>query len=85
MAMVKKSITVTDQQDAWIRAQIASGDYSNDSEVIRDALRDKQRRIAELEALRAKINEGLESGISHRTPHEIMESVIDKKRRDGEL
>lgn len=30
MALVKKSITITDRQEQWIRAQIGSGDYGND-------------------------------------------------------
>ena len=32
MALVKKSTTVADRQEQWIRAQIASGEYGNDSE-----------------------------------------------------
>ncbi|MGB1027830.1 MAG: ribbon-helix-helix domain-containing protein, partial [Rhodospirillaceae bacterium] len=35
--MVKKSITVTDQQDAFIQSQLATGRYASDSEVIREA------------------------------------------------
>ena len=30
MALVRKSITVTDRQEQWIRAQVASGGYGND-------------------------------------------------------
>ena len=44
MAMVKKSITVTDQQEDWIQAQMATGNYGTDSELIREALREKQNR-----------------------------------------
>lgn len=31
MAMVKKSITLTDQQDSWIKAKIKSGLYGNEA------------------------------------------------------
>ena len=41
MPMVKKSITVTDQQESWIQTQIASRQYATDSELIREALREK--------------------------------------------
>ena len=44
MPMVKKSITVTDQQESWIQTQIASGQYATDSELIREALREKETR-----------------------------------------
>jgi len=55
MTMVKKSITVTDQQEAWIQAQIAAGNYGTDSELIREALREKQLRIDEVDYIRAKL------------------------------
>ena len=32
----RKTITLTEQQDRWVKARIASGDYSNDSEYFRD-------------------------------------------------
>lgn len=38
MALVKKSITVTDRQEQWIKAQIASGEYGSDSEYVRDSI-----------------------------------------------
>jgi antitoxin ParD1/3/4 len=41
MPMVKKSITATDQQDSWIQAQMETGNYGTDSELIREALREK--------------------------------------------
>ncbi|WP_368681347.1 type II toxin-antitoxin system ParD family antitoxin, partial [Acinetobacter baumannii] len=34
MATVRKTITLTEQQDAWIASQIAAGRYTNDSEAI---------------------------------------------------
>ena len=38
MATVRKTITLTDQQDGWIKAQVDAGHYTNDSEFIRDLL-----------------------------------------------
>lgn len=34
MGTVRKTITLTDQQDEWIKAQIDAGRYANDSEYI---------------------------------------------------
>ena len=31
MATIRKSITFTEQQDAWIKQQIEKGDFTNDS------------------------------------------------------
>jgi antitoxin ParD1/3/4 len=59
---VRKTITLTDQQDSWIKAQIEAGHYTNDSEYIRDLIRREQERSAEAEAIRAALIEGETSG-----------------------
>ena len=71
MALVKKSITVTDRQERWIRAQVASGEYGNDSEYFRDLIRRDQERNAQFRALKEAIQEGLESGVGDKTVKEI--------------
>ena len=44
MATVRKTITLTDQQDDWIKAQVEGGKYTNDSEYTRDLIRREQFR-----------------------------------------
>jgi antitoxin ParD1/3/4 len=62
MATVRKTITLTDKQDGWIKAQIEAGHYTNDSEYIRDLIRREQERNAEIETIRAALIEGEASG-----------------------
>jgi antitoxin ParD1/3/4 len=62
MGTVRKTITLTDKQDSWIKAQIDAGQYTNDSECIRDLIRREQERSVELEAIRAALIEGESSG-----------------------
>jgi antitoxin ParD1/3/4 len=62
MGTVRKTITLTDQQDNWIKAQIEGGHYTNDSEYIRDLIRREQERNAEIETIRAALIEGEASG-----------------------
>ncbi len=62
MSTRRKTITVTDQQDSWIKAQIAAGAFTNDSEYIRDLIRRDQASLADIEAIRAALIEGEESG-----------------------
>lgn len=62
IATVRKTITLTDQQDDWIKAQVEGGQYTNDSEYIRDLIRREQERGAEIEAVRAALIEGEKSG-----------------------
>ncbi|MES2887340.1 MAG: type II toxin-antitoxin system ParD family antitoxin [Pseudomonadota bacterium] len=62
MTTVRKTITLTHQQDGWIKAQIDAGHYTNDSEYIRDLIRREQERSAEIETVRAALIEGESSG-----------------------
>ena len=65
MGTTRKTITVTDQQDEWIKAQIAAGGFTNDSEYVRDLIRRDQARNAEMEAVRAELIKGEASGEPH--------------------
>ncbi|GJM08250.1 MAG: addiction module antitoxin [Lysobacteraceae bacterium] len=62
MATNRKTITLTEQQNQWVKAQIASGDFTNDSEYIRDLIRRDQARKKQIDALRAELLLGEESG-----------------------
>lgn len=62
MATVRKTITLTEQQNAWIAAQIAAGSYTTDSEAIRDLIRREQERSLEIESIRQALIDGEQSG-----------------------
>lgn len=62
MGAVRKTITLTEQQDAWIASQIAAGLYKNDSEAVRDLIRREQERTFEIETIRQALIEGEQSG-----------------------
>lgn len=85
MGTVRKTITFTEQQDQWIKAKIAGGQFTNDSEYIRDLVRRDQEKTAELEMLRAAIIEGEQSGVSDRTPEDIRKTVRKQMRKNGQL
>ncbi len=84
MGTTRKTITVTDQQDQWIKAQIDAGDFTNDSEYIRDLIRRDQDN-AKFQALKNAIEEGLNSADSGRTIPQIMNEVESRLRADGRL
>lgn len=78
MSTVRKTISVTDQQNDWIKTQIARGDYANDSELIRTLIRDAQARQAHTEALREALRIGEESGVSERALDDIWRDAVRK-------
>ena len=85
MATTRKTITVTNQQDQWIKSQITAGGFTNDSEYIRDLIRRDQDQNAKFHALKLAIHEGLDSGVSEKTVPQIMTEVEARLRADGRL
>lgn len=67
------NISFTEKQEKYIQAQLASGDYQNASEVVRDALRlHEVYRNKVLEELRAEISKGWEGPASKRSVKDIV-------------
>lgn len=79
MAIVRKTVTLTRQQDEWIKAQIEAGRYTNDSEYLRDLIRREQEREAERDAIRAALIEGEKSG----EPQPFDPAAFKRKMRPG--
>lgn len=62
MSMHRKTITLTEQQNDWVKVQIESGHFGNDSEYIRDLIRRDQQTKERLATLRQALAEGESSG-----------------------
>lgn len=62
MSMHRKTITLTEQQDHWVKGQIESGHFGNDSEYIRHLIRRDQQAQERLTTLRNALVEGEMSG-----------------------
>jgi antitoxin ParD1/3/4 len=77
--MIKKSITVTDLQNNWIKAQVDMGHYGNESEVVRELIRERQLRemetTREIEAIRSKLIKAEEGGFTDQVPSEILNEI----------
>ncbi len=78
MTTIRKTITLTEQQGQWVKAQITDGRYTNDSEYIRDLVRRDQENNAKRRALKQAIQDGLESGVYE---GEAFEDVREKLKR----
>jgi antitoxin ParD1/3/4 len=81
MATVRKTVTFTRQQEAWIKAQVNSGKFTNDSEYLRDLVRRDQERINTFQQMKSAIQSGLESGISN----ESLDDIWSRAEKDHEL
>ena len=85
MATVRKTVTFTKQQDKWIKAQIEAGEYTNDSEYLRNLVRQDQANNTKFLSLKSKLMEGLESGVGTKSLPEIMKEVETRMREDGRI
>ena len=85
MATIRKTVTFTEQQDKWIKAQIEAGEFTNDSEYLRNLVRRDKANNAKFYSLKSKLIEGLESGVGTKSLPEIMKEVEARMREDGRL
>lgn len=69
--------------DDYVAEQVASGNFNNASEVVRDALRRQQEHFLKLEALRQDVAAGaasIEAGrVSHARPADIKAMVAGRR------
>ncbi len=62
--MATITLSLPDQMQEWVEAQIKSGRYSSSSDYISDLIRKDQERMGKIAKLQGFITEGLESGES---------------------
>jgi antitoxin ParD1/3/4 len=80
MAVIRKSITLTAQQDAFVKSLIEQGFYTNDSEYVRDIIRQDQERRRQRLYLNEALIEGLASGPSDNSLEQIWEETLGEHR-----
>ncbi|MBL4867223.1 MAG: type II toxin-antitoxin system ParD family antitoxin [Pseudomonadales bacterium] len=78
--MPTTSFNLDSHWEAFIKNEVASGRYSNASEVIRDGLRHLEVQKYEFGALRAAIIKGEESGS---TPFNASDTLAKIKKKAG--
>ena len=84
MSTTRKNILVTDEQAAWLKAQVASGAYTNESEAVRDLIRRAQAE-SDKDAIIAALIKGEESGESDLMPEDVRQRVLKRLKGQGSL
>ena len=80
--MSRLTISMPDQMNDWVEAQIRAGRYGNVSEYFRDLVRrDQERREGAIQQLREMLDRAEASGLSGRTLREIMEAAREEARQ----
>ena len=75
------SIILGNHFEEFVGSQVGSGKYGSTSEVVRAGLRLLEERETAVSTLQAALIEGEESGISDRSPDDIINAVIERRRK----
>lgn len=83
---VRLTISMPDQMNEWVEAQIRADRYGNVSEYFRDLVRrDQERREAAVAELRTLLERAEASGVSDRPFQDILEAARWEARHKGLL
>ena len=83
--MATMNISLPDAMKDWVEAQIDSGQYSNNSDYVRDLIRKDQQRSQKIQALQTAITDGLNSGAPTHWDKESFKQRMKNSNKDGEL
>lgn len=84
--MSRLTISMPDQMNEWVEAQINAGRYGNVSEYFRDLVRhDQERRESAIEELRIMLDQAEAHGVSGRSLSETLDAARQEARRKGLL
>ena len=83
--MATMNISLPDAMKDWVEAQAASGRYSNSSDVVRDLIRREQIRAEKIANMQRLVDEARASGISSRSPEEIIAAAREEALRRRNL
>lgn len=80
--MATMNISLPDGLKAFVEQQAGNGRFANVSDYVRDLIRREQERTAQREELERLIQEGIDSGVSDKTPElivaEARQEAIDR-------
>ena len=79
------SVTLGDHFSSFVSNKIAEGRFQSASEAVRAGLRLLEAEETRLEMLKAAVQEGIDSGVSERTPEEVRSDVRQRLADSGRL
>ncbi len=83
--MTSMSVSLPEKMRGFIKSRVQAGEYHNESEYIRDLIRQDQKRLSKEKVLWDMLQEADIEGTSDRNMPEIMQAVKDRLKADGRL
>lgn len=79
------SVTLGEHFSLFVSGKIAEGRFESASEAVRAGLRLLEAEETKLDALKAAIQDGVDSGIGDRTPDDVRADVLERLKNSGRL
>ena len=70
--MSRQSISFTEPNDEWLKAQVNKNEYSSKSELVNDLIRQARKQQIQIDWVRAKLNKAEKSGFTSDNKNEIL-------------
>ncbi len=78
--MVNQNISVSETNDEWLKAQVASTEFSSKSEVINDLIRRARQRQLEIEQIVTELVKAEQSGFTDEKPEDLLANFKEEAR-----
>jgi antitoxin ParD1/3/4 len=78
--MARQSISFTQPNDEWLKAQVDKKEYSSKSELVNDLIRQARKQQVEINWIRAKLEKAENGGFTSESKNEILalsKSLLD--------
>ncbi|MFT7073703.1 MULTISPECIES: type II toxin-antitoxin system ParD family antitoxin [Flavobacteriaceae] len=70
--MSRQSISFTEPNDEWLKAQVNKNEYSSKSELVNDLIRQARKQQIQIDWVRAKLDKAEKSGFTSDNKNEIL-------------
>lgn len=70
--MIRQSISLTNPNDEWLKAQVDNNEYSSKSELVNDLIRQARKQQVQIDWIRAKLDKAEKSGFTNDTKEQIL-------------
>lgn len=76
--MGRQSISLTEPNDEWLKAQVESKEYSSKSELVNDLIRQARKQQQEVDYIRMKLEQAEKSGFTEDSQADILSQAKSK-------
>lgn len=70
--MPRQSISFTEPNDEWLKAQVENKEYSSKSELVNDLIRKARKQQNEIDWIRTKLDKAEKSGFTNDSKEQIL-------------